>query len=646
MSQKRTVLLIDDEVEFHEITRRLLSVEAYQVGCVSSLSEGLSKIKSEKWDCVLLDLSLPDTNGYTEGLTRCLELNNKAVIIVLTALNDRDRGVELIRSGAQDYIPKEVISAEVLSRSIEYAIERKRQFFRIKRQNDQLTRASQEKTNFLARMSHELRTPLSSIIGIAEILKETPLNDQQKQYISMFLNSSNHLLEIINDVLDISKIEAGELPITIQETEIEKTVAEAVDLVAIKCQKGSNDFAFYVCEEIPKKCMTDGYRIKQVLTNLIGNAAKFTRQGEIRVEVEMAQKSESQKMIYFKVTDTGDGIPEEEIENVFQEYKQNGWDVERKHGGTGLGLSISRKIIEKLGGKIWVTSEVGKGSCFQFEVPLEVKEGSKDVKKNLTHLQGKKILIIDDNRFEGDILKKYITQLGGSPYHCLELESAEEQLKKQTFDWVFFDCRMRPLGGFEAFDRINNQFSIAPKTTLMLSAGYRRSDLDEIKKRELNGFLVKPIKRVDVHKTFGLYETKRKAFIETKTAGGETVHRRALLVDDIDENHLIVRNFLKSLPLEIESHMNSRRALEAMKDGVYDILITDIEMPEMSGLELIREVRKIHGHKPYVLVLTAHAMEQKLDEIREAGANEIIVRPLLKKNLQDQILALLEKIQH
>jgi len=520
--------------------------------------------------------------------------------------------------------------------------------------------ATKAKSDFLANMSHEIRTPMNAIIGMAHLALKTDLTAKQHDYLKKVDISAKSLLGIINDILDFSKIEAGKLDMESVDFQLEDTLDNISTLVGIKTQEKGLELLFKTDPSVPTTLVGDPLRLGQILINLSNNAVKFTDSGEIVVSTELIKKDESQVTLKFSVRDTGIGMTAEQAAKLFQPFAQADSSTTRKYGGTGLGLTISKRLVEMMGGKIWVESESGQGSTFSFTANFGLgKDKAKKRFRPSQDLRGMKVLVVDDNATSRDILQEMLesfsfeVSLAASGAEGItELESAEED---KPFELVVMDWKMPGMDGIEASRRIKNHTDLSKIPPIVLVTAYGREEVmqqaDEV---GLEGFLLKPVNPSMLFDTimqaFGeaVPETSRIAQKHEQEAEALKHIRGAhvLLVEDNEINQQVAREILEGAGLNVSLANNGQEAVNAVKENEYDAVLMDVQMPVMDGYTATKTIRKWEGGMGNkgkvqipIIAMTAHAMAGDEDKSLQAGMNGHVTKPIDA----DQLFATLQK---
>lgn len=519
--------------------------------------------------------------------------------------------------------------------------------------------ANVAKSNFLANMSHEIRTPMNGVLGMAEAVLQTPLSSEQRSYIRTLSDSADALMVVINDILDFSKIEAGRLdldPIPFHPREL---VESCVQALAVPAQSKRLQLFSHVDAAVPNQVLADPMRIRQILLNLIGNAIKFTSSGEISVQVQWVRSDEARRL-HFSVTDTGIGIPKKRQSEVFQPFTQADNSITRKFGGTGLGLTISARLVERMGGQIWLESEVGQGSCFHFTVEIEeISSPAPPEEPNLIPT-GTLVLVAEAQQMGQRMLRGMLEGWGITTQCVASVEAAKNELLQrlrsgQPIPLLILETQLADGSGFALVEFLRGQAGLETTPLILISSPETDFQREQRLKLDLPAPLLKPLRRMDLHAALlnalrgSSPHVDPVAFpaVAPAEAAPSSVGRgcplRILVVEDNLVNQKVIRSLLRKTQHAVEIAGNGIEAVQAYRSKPFDVILMDIQMPEMNGLEataIIRESEQGLGSRIPIVALTAKTLPGDREACLQAGMDGYLSKPLNSADL----LAMLERV--
>lgn len=658
-------MLVDDEEKILSSIYRVLVRDGYKILTANSAMDALDFLKENDAGVVLSDQRMPGMTGV-EFMTKVKKLYPDSIRLMLSGFADLESVTDAINRGSIYKFLTKPCDNDLLRKNIREAFEQ----FELKRENERLTQelvvtnkelddalqkaneATRAKSVFLANVSHELRTPMNGVLGMTELLLETSLLPEQLDYIEAVRSSGKLLLSVINDVLDFSKAEAGKLVLEETDFNLRRTIDEVAELLAIQAHNKGVELVSLIESDVPVSVHGDPTRLRQILTNLVANAIKFTSQGEVLIKVKSIEEKNNSVLLRFHVKDTGIGVSAADKEKIFDDFSQANGSTSRLYGGTGLGLAICKQLVTAMEGEIGVESEEGIGSTFWFTVRINTIAES-EARMLDTEFRNLRVLVVDDNETVRTVLKQYLNSWGMSVGCASEGKEALERLRmadrsSQPYKIALIDVVMLAMDGLELARAIRFDPEIsAIQAALMIPFGQRGSR-EDAKELGITTYLTKPIRQSSLYDCIvKMCESDKSKVVHGKYVFSPQDKKflykgRVLIIEDNIVNQKVALGMLENLGVDVDIANTGREALEILVNREYDLVFMDCQMPDLDGFETTRIIREREaereelianeGLRPHVpiIAMTANAMTGDREKCIAAEMDDYISKPLSK----------------
>jgi signal transduction histidine kinase/CheY-like chemotaxis protein len=629
--------LQEEHTRLQALTDRLADTNAVSAELMAELEEKNQALKETIKE-------LARANAHAAELMAVVELKEEEI----TSLN---RSLSKSNARAAELVAERELSMEelqALNKKLKTEILNRRKAEKKARE------ANLAKSEFLANMSHDIRTPMNGIYGMLELALSTKMSPEQREYLSYVKASADALVEIINDILDFSKIEARKIELESLPFALRGLMENIVTSMAVTAHKKGLEIASFVAGDVPEGYLGDPGRLRQILLNLISNAIKFTEKGEVTVTARLKKSTAKAAVLQFTVRDSGIGIPQDKQKSVFQAFAQADGSTTRKFGGTGLGLTICSQLVKLMGGRIWVESQPGEGSSFHFTIRLKTHTEltEPEVFQELKALEGQAVLVVDDNAFTRMKLEQLLTGWGLKPLLAADGKAAFEHLKPvgrngRPVTFCLVDAHLPDTDGFSLAERISQSLQGPVPIIMMLTTVNTRDNTRRCREMRIGASITKPLKSQEIQAAILRALGKTEALSDLHIRQAEKSHfkdstqgYRILLVEDNLINQKVGTVVLEKLGHRVEVADNGRKALEILDTQTFDLILMDVQMPEMDGFTAthrIRENEKAGGRYVPVVAMTASAMKGDRDRCLAAGMDDYVSKPLKTAKLAETI---------